>query len=364
MSQEKCVAKKPTQQKPPEPPVEPAESKTALEIDKLTTEVALLKKPRVWPIVVPMIPATILALATVYLAFSSGLLDMQRLVLKNETTLLQIDKAKVTEELAQVKTELQHASTELKAFKDEDQAIKTIRKRFPWSTIKFGHQQEGSDEISLGVELKASVWAIFGGIPETGQFHPETTTVITQAAKFRNLQSLTIEGILLTPEDMKAIWNLRTITNLALSNNRITDDMLQGFPSFERLDQLSITKQPLKKLRLPPLHKLSGLYLGGTFITDEELRQSLPAVPNLKGLDLKQTHLITDAVVPHITKLSHLQYVNLEGTALTPQGIKALALHPSVTIVQVYSGAISQQEIDAIRKTKPTISLNTTKPGS
>lgn len=79
----------------------------------------------------------------------------------------------------------------------------------------------------------------------------------------------------------------------------------------------------LEKLRVNEMADLKTLNLGGTSITDADLR-FLETLTNLESLDLQYTR-ISDSGMSSLASLSKLRALNLSGTRVSPRGLRLLA---------------------------------------
>ncbi|UUO06541.1 hypothetical protein M4951_24755 [Blastopirellula sp. J2-11] len=114
--------------------------------------------------------------------------------------------------------------------------------------------------------------------------------------------------------------------------------IVDGLPHLEVLDLRGapITDQAL--VHLENLPKLRELYLGGSVITDVE--QTL----------FRTT--ITDAALPHITKLKTLHVLSLARTGITDNGIAPLAELPELEDLFLVDVQVTDAAIDDLAKLK------------
>ncbi|QDU41792.1 Leucine Rich repeats (2 copies) [Symmachiella dynata] len=153
---------------------------------------------------------------------------------------------------------------------------------------------------------------------------------LKQISQFDNLKFLYLEKTKITGAGLNYLGKLTSLQELALDDTDISDSGL---------------------LTLGNLHDLRKLWLSNTKITDDGLR-ALEKMPHLEILDLTGTNAtdagvrkfvsnhtsklaalrslflyntrITDQLLPHLRGLGKLEYLDLNGTAVTWKGIRTL----------------------------------------
>jgi hypothetical protein len=71
--------------------------------------------------------------------------------------------------------------------------------------------------------------------------------------------------------------------------------------------------------------------LGSSRIENDDL-QNLYAIPDLTSVDLRGTQ-VNDEAIPYLQKITTLKHLNIERTAITPEGVAALKkAKPDLTI--------------------------------
>jgi len=172
--------------------------------------------------------------------------------------------------------------------------------------------------------------------------------------KLPMLDALSLGGTRITSAGLALLPNKTRLSSLGLSNTAIGDNGLAHLRTvtglrYLDLDGAKITNDGLSHLRaLPGLRALS---LRRTAVTDEGLRQiagiqlldlflddtavtddgvaHLQGMRRLRTLTLKNTR-VTDKGLMHLRTLPWLNYVAVQGTAVTAEGAKALK--PNVVI--------------------------------
>lgn len=134
-------------------------------------------------------------------------------------------------------------------------------------------------------------------------------------------------------DDLSCLKGLHDVRKVNLRAPRVTDAglaYLKGLKnlSWVRLDQCAVTDAGLEHLAGLPL---TALFLGHTNITDVGV--GILASFGLEILSLEGT-AISDGCVEHLGKMDRLQWLNLNGTKITGEGL--MRLQPPKTLMTVY----------------------------
>jgi len=127
--------------------------------------------------------------------------------------------------------------------------------------------------------------------------------------------------------DLKSIANLKSLVELRLDWNSITDDGLE---------------------HLSELHKLKHLYLDGCDISDKGLRH-LSDLKNLETLSLKFT-AISDVGVSQLGRLTNLTYLSLQGTDVSNRSLDWIASQRKLSGLNISDTKIDQSEVEKLQK--------------
>ncbi len=92
--------------------------------------------------------------------------------------------------------------------------------------------------------------------------------------------------------------------------------------------------------------------LAGVSVTSEKLTTAsidhLQSLPKLIWLDCSGKH-VDDSWVPHITRLTNLEYVKLVDTTVTIDGINAIVRLPKLHDIYFCDMAITDETLDQLR---------------
>lgn len=228
--------------------------KSSLEIQKLTLEITHLRSRWYLPALIQATPATIVVIATVCIAWSTGLLDAKREHLAANTERLQVEKLFLQQEeknirgqLASLTEQLSNSQTELNAFKAEEQAIGHIRAVWPSSTVEYLLGEYGFRIKLVGSRFKVVTITEgpSGPIESKMDDDPQATLdVIKSICTMRNVRDLAIEDIPLTYEALESLGQLSSLTTLRLVRNELSNEIMKGFPKFPELTFLDLYVQP------------------------------------------------------------------------------------------------------------------------
>ncbi len=126
-----------------------------------------------------------------------------------------------------------------------------------------------------------------------------------------------------------------------------TADFERGFP--EALHLSNPKKQLPALATLGETSTVRTLWLREKQLDDDDLKY-LPALPQLKELDLAQTQ-IGDPAMVHLTTLSHLKKLDLSDTYVTDDGLRTLAQSPHLSAdLQLESNSGYSTTLGEIRK--------------
>lgn len=232
---------------------------------------------------------------------------------------------------------------------------------FAFACVSVANADDAEDAAAKWVEStggKATRDAKADGKPVVEVFFGSTMKVtndgLKELAGLKKLKSLTIffcEQI--TDDGAKHLKGLTTLEKLSLTNTgvgdagvaelkglkslkelhaagsiRMTDKATETIGEFADLERLTlpstITEKGVKNLA--GLKKLKMLYVGGANLTDAAIKDIADGMPDLESLELGAGlgSSITDASVPHLTKLKKLKQLGLWGSKITDDGLKAL----------------------------------------
>jgi Leucine-rich repeat (LRR) protein len=145
-----------------------------------------------------------------------------------------------------------------------------------------------------------------------------------ELARLRNLEQLVLLYIDTTDAMVARICELRQLTGLELSDEKLTDDTLRMISGLPRLQLLEI---------------------GGEF-TDAGVAH-LERLTTLKHLELDSEH-ITDQGLAHIGRLHDLQLLCLSSTQLTEKGFAKLAASPKLSYLSLRHSEISDDDLRGV----------------
>jgi hypothetical protein len=188
-----------------------------------------------------------------------------------------------------------------------------------------------------------------------------TSPKLSSAGLFHLGRSQSLECLTLAAEsvDDGALEGLRglPLVQLHLIRTGVTDAGMPELLKLSSLHMLSLRDARVTDACLSVLAKhpsLEWLLLDGTDVTDAGMKQLAPL--RVRLLSLKRT-AITNAGVAELAKLPlNLECLDLEETAVTPEGLRALAGKPGLTVV-VSRSRFAEDELEALRESGLSIKV-------
>ena len=178
-----------------------------------------------------------------------------------------------------------------------------------------GCEIEGTDLADLADSKKLRVLGLQGA--------HITDDDLRLLEKFSQLRELILYSTPITDDGLALLANAApALQSLIISATKVTDDGLRRLTSFKGLKQVDLAGNP--QIRGEGLHwlkelpELEWLKLEWTSVNDESLR-ALGEFRGIHTLFLSHTN-IGDAGLNHLSQLSALQYIALEGTQVTLSG--------------------------------------------
>lgn len=338
--------------------------RSRLEIEKLQVEIDNLNH-RWWkPAAIQATPAFLLVVATVLIARFSGVLDARRefLAAQNErlqtqTTLLREEEKSRQIELESMKQQLAVVKGELQGFRDEPEAMVSIRRLIPFAMIGFC-----DDELGLGIELSTlNLFAL------RGTDHPPTalsnlSTALREMEKLKNLRSLTIRNLLISKAELKQIGALKNLRSIQLENNGLTDDVMQSFPTLPLLTDLTFLYQDVRCVEaFLNLRKLKRVILDEVPISDKGIRFLEYSNTTLEHVSLGNS-AVTDDGMTSLENCPNLKFLYLVGSRVTEKGVRAAGTNDALSHVYVGSTQISQEAIARLQTDRPRLRVEVVIP--
>jgi len=163
----------------------------------------------------------------------------------------------------------------------------------------------------------------------------------------------------LTPASLVSIGQIKTLRNLRLSGEIVTDDSIQNLKGLNRLaaillQQTAITDSGIAVLGQLP--QLKDVNLFGTPITDESFR-IFKQLPNLEKLVLRGT-AITGQNATALSELSSVKELDLSETAFSFTGMVSIAQMASLTKLNLWLTLVDDAGIQSLAGNTRLTSLN------
>ena len=340
--------------------------KSGLEVQKLQLEITHLRSRWYMPALIQATPATLVVLATIFIAWSTGLLDARRenLSAQNERLqtqkmLLQEEEKQILEQMGSLTAKLHVSQTELNAFKAEEQAIRKIRDVWPLSTVEYLLDDYGFKIKLNGWHIKSITTEGPDGRITTNLEEDDPTktlNVIRSIATMRNVRALSIEDISLSQQELEALGQIPSLNTLDFVRNDLSDDAMKGFPQFRELKCLNFYCQPFKFA--DTLNRCSGLEVLRFYSTPIDGR-SLRELRNLKNLECIGLHstAVTDEDMQALFEFPRLWSLSVEATKVTQNGIRQLASHEPLRNLFISDQLNTEELVEEVRQTNRVLLL-------
>jgi hypothetical protein len=247
---------------------------------------------------------------------------------------------------------------------------------------RYDNAQVDTDEALLSVVDFPKLQRLF---LKKGQ---ATDEALAGANRLPDLRVLMIwDATSLTDSGIRHLAELKELRNIHCGNGQIGDESLAVFGKLPRLERLSLQHNRFTDLglrHLAELKELKSLWIGmnTTPFTDAAV-ESLAALSNLEELDLQGSRLsdagtstlsaltnlrqlyvsgdeiegslITDASVDMLVKLTQLEFLGVENTNITEEGVRKLCTLPHLKQLQLSSKRFDPSLSERLQKEYPTI---------
>lgn len=179
-----------------------------------------------------------------------------------------------------------------------------------------------------------------------------------------SLTELKLNYTLVTDRGIDYLTKLTKLEELGLANTAVTDKGIAKLGALKDLEELDLgfTNVGAQGLAsLADLKNLHSLYLYNTKLDDNALK-SLANFQDLTYLNLANNGTITDAALDTITKLRHLQWLDLGGNQITDRGLKKIAeMHHLKTLV-LYDCPITMEGVRKLQNSSPDLHIKLLSP--
>ena len=195
------------------------QKKLALEISKLEAEIYGLRRPWLAPALIQAVPTTLLVIATIFIAWKTGLLDVRRDLLAMQTMKLEEKNENIQKEIAANRAELERARTELAGHTEDKEAIREIQSLYPFSSLHFTPEP---DERVVVLESFRFNFGDTRVVVNSGNL----VAALRAVGKLRNVRALVLRKMLVRQAEGEALRELK-IERLVLDDTSIDDDAVR-----------------------------------------------------------------------------------------------------------------------------------------
>ena len=154
-----------------------------------------------------------------------------------------------------------------------------------------------------------------------------TGKVLQELSEVPAMRKISIEGVTVTNDDLKALQKLTDLRHLLLIRAGITDEGLPNFTRMSKLESLYLEGNPLTNAGMKEIRRMTNLRelgVNATQLTDAGVKE-LTALRSLEHLRMDNDS-VTDACIKDLKQLPNLQRLNLGSTSgFTNEGVKQLS---------------------------------------
>lgn len=175
-----------------------------------------------------------------------------------------------------------------------------------------------------------------------------------------DLTHITIAHADLTDDDILRFGTMplaKTVTDIYFGHSRLTD---RGFESLAGWTNLRLLNYGGPQVRMARLEKLQGLKLRGIILppmADDAMLAKLSLFPDLQYLPLHEKP-ITNAGMVHLTKLPKLDFLIIDRTGISDEGLRTLQkCSPTLTKLFAYGTKVTPEGLEEFRKARPSVYL-------
>jgi len=192
---------------------------------------------------------------------------------------------------------------------------------------------------------------INGGVSAMAMVH-NVDDVMFFIAGWKSLRSLTVLGGDLSDYGLNKVKAFSHLTNLVISNTRVTAAGMIALPQLRTLSELGISGIPKTGQIIKALNRsksLESLSVSSSDLTGADLAE-LARFPNLKALQLDECSAVNDQSIKAFAGNKRLISMSLIGDKVTAKALPYLATLKSLRILCFSRAGWSEREIAALQK--------------
>jgi internalin A len=167
------------------------------------------------------------------------------------------------------------------------------------------------------------------------------------------LRELYLDGTQVTDRGIRSLAGLNELWSLSLNDTAIGDKGMRSLHMLPALSLLSINRTRVTGVGLCalPNNEYLHLYMDKTPASDKGLRAFARCLTNLKVLDLSRTN-VSDKSAPVLASLLKLNELRLTDTQITDAMLQAFHSHPHLDALEVSGTRVTKDGVKALKKAR------------
>ena len=201
----------------------------------------------------------------------------------------------------------------------------------------------GAGQNSIKVALKNND----GGNPALPMEHPDSGRLFQIVSEIEDLQSLTVRGLKLKPDDMKVIRGLASLGYLEIGKADLTDEDAREIVAGKSLWGLNLTENPLTVIPPFPAGRFAVLDFRDTQLGDEEVLRIAGRFPKLVHVNLTRTR-VTDSGIRSLAPLSQMTFLEFSEVNVGDNGVEPLSSLAKLKTLRIDRTNVSDQGLRSL----------------
>jgi hypothetical protein len=182
---------------------------------------------------------------------------------------------------------------------------------------------------------------------------------LRQLATIRAIRNLDLSDTSVSSEGLGVLSALPSLSTLALPRRGINENVVAKLRNLPQLRDLRFNNVPLgddQAAELARFPLLNRLCLTGTELTDKGVQTVIDSLPELRHLCLSSTK-ITGTCLPHLSRLTELEDLQLDHTSIDDAAIAKLPELPRLKLLTLTGSRVSAEATEQLRRDRPGLKV-------